>query len=111
MLHLPSPCVQVRLRDDRQLPARVRRPCPPFSIASPPRLIEFHTYELTIVSPCLVLPRSLWQRPMEDFLDQVARLGFNALRVPFSVQLALAMDTTTPEGIYTHNIYVHSAFE
>lgn len=40
---------------------------------------------------------------MEDFLDQVARLGFNALRVPFSVQLALAMDTTTPEGRYILN--------
>lgn len=44
----------------------------------------------------LALFGRLWQRSMEDFLVQVSKFGFNALRIPFSVQLALAMDTTTP---------------
>jgi len=42
-------------------------------------------------------PHGLWQRPMDAMLDQVAALGFNVLRVPFSSQLLDA--GSTPNGI------------
>ena len=42
-------------------------------------------------------PHGLWQRSMDSMLDQVAELGFNVLRVPFSSQL---FDPgSTPNGI------------
>ena len=42
-------------------------------------------------------PHGLWQRSMDSMLDQVAGLGFNVLRVPFSSQL---LDPgSTPNGI------------
>ena len=42
-------------------------------------------------------PHGLWQRPMDAMLDQVAALGFNVLRVPFSSQLLDA--GSTPNGV------------
>jgi len=39
----------------------------------------------------------LWQRPMNDMLDQIKTLGFNVIRVPFSSQLFDA--GATPNGI------------
>lgn len=42
-------------------------------------------------------PHGLWQRSMDDMLDQVAALGFNVLRVPYSSQLFDA--GSTPNGI------------
>lgn len=39
----------------------------------------------------------LWTRSMESFLDQIAALGFNSVRVPFSNQLLDA--TSTPNSI------------
>lgn len=39
----------------------------------------------------------LWTRSMESFLDQIAALGFNSVRVPFSNQLFDA--TSTPNSI------------
>jgi len=42
-------------------------------------------------------PHGLWQRSMDAMLDQVASLGFNVLRVPFSSQLLDA--GSTPNGI------------
>ncbi len=42
-------------------------------------------------------PHGLWMRSMDSMLDQVAALGFNVLRVPFSSQL---LDSgSTPNGI------------
>ncbi len=42
-------------------------------------------------------PHGLWMRSMDSMLDQVAALGFNVLRVPFSSQLFDA--GSTPNGI------------
>jgi hypothetical protein len=42
----------------------------------------------------------LWSglgKSLTDYLDLVGLHGFNALRVPFSVKLALALDTTYPK--------------
>ena len=41
----------------------------------------------------------LWggQRPISFYLDFIAKHGFNAIRVPFSVKLALNLDTTFPK--------------
>lgn len=42
----------------------------------------------------------LWNglgKTMTDYLDLLAHHGFNALRVPFSVKLALALDSTYPK--------------
>lgn len=36
-------------------------------------------------------------KSMTDYLDLLRHHGFNALRVPFSVKLALALDTTYPK--------------
>jgi endoglucanase len=43
------------------------------------------------------MPHGLWSRGMEDMLDQVADLGFNTLRVPFSS--ALLNGDRSPEGL------------
>jgi endoglucanase len=42
-------------------------------------------------------PHGLWQRGMGSFLDQIAALGYNVIRVPFSNQLFDA--GSTPNGI------------
>jgi hypothetical protein len=49
------------------------------------------------ISEPSTFPRSLWQRPMDEYLDFIAEQGFNALRIPFSVALALALDETAPK--------------
>ena len=35
---------------------------------------------------------------MSEYLDLMAREGFNALRIPFSVKLALDLDGTFPKA-------------
>jgi endoglucanase len=47
-------------------------------------------------------PHGLWTRSMDSMLDQIASLGFNAIRVPFCTQLFDA--GATPNGIdFTRN--------
>jgi endoglucanase len=42
-------------------------------------------------------PHGLWQRSMDEMLDQIVQLGFNTIRVPFCTQLFDA--GTLPNGI------------
>ena len=46
------------------------------------------------------VPHGLWSRNMEDMLDQIAGLGFNVIRVPFSA--AIADGTNNVQGINEH---------
>ncbi len=43
------------------------------------------------------MPHGLWSRNMEEMLDQIAGLGFNTIRLPFSS--AMLDGTTSPQGI------------
>lgn len=43
----------------------------------------------------------LWAHTIDWFLDFLQEHGFNAVRVPFSMQLALNPDTTRPSTINT----------
>jgi endoglucanase len=43
------------------------------------------------------MPHGLWSRNMEDMLDQIAELGFNTIRLPFSS--AMLDDGVVPQGI------------
>jgi endoglucanase len=43
------------------------------------------------------MPHGLWSRNMEEMLDQIAGLGFNSIRLPFSS--AMLDGTAAPQGI------------
>jgi endoglucanase len=43
------------------------------------------------------MPHGLWTRNMEQMIDQIAELGFNTIRLPFSS--ALLNDGVTPQGL------------
>ena len=44
-------------------------------------------------------PHGLWQVSLESLLDLLQKYKFNALRVPFSAELALGLDTIKPTAI------------
>jgi len=45
------------------------------------------------------MPHGLWQRNLEEMMDEMVELGFNALRLPFSSELVL--DQPMPNGLDT----------
>jgi len=65
-----------------------------------PRAPPAHTQKQTGLETADFAPHGLWtQESLLSQLDSIARCGFNALRVPFSCELALNLDARTPTNI------------
>ncbi len=47
------------------------------------------------------VPHGLWSRDLDDMLDQIAELGFNTIRVPFSASI-IGPDPTPVQGLNEH---------